>query len=217
MKIFFEIVWALLSWLKYPIIFVFILIGLFFVLVYINVFIGLLQGKRFKKGAHNRIKKRSVFNRLFFDLPKRVSDDMFERDPEEFKYKGLVIFEGRQGRGKTIAMVEFARRMQQEFPLSKCICNIGYDYRDEKLDDWHKLIDYNNGKYGVIGILDETQNWFSSNQSRDFPPEMLEVITQNRKNRRIILRHSSKFLFTREGNSFTGNRSASLYDASSVP
>lgn len=197
MKIFFEIIWALLSWLRYPILFIFSLILLFFVLVYINVFIGLLQGKRFKKGAHNRTKKRSVFNRLFFDLPKRVSDDMFERDPEEFKYKGLVIFEGRQGRGKTIAMIEFAGRMQKEYPMSKCLCNIGYENRDEKLDDWHKLIDYNNGKYGVIGILDETQNWFSSNQSRDFPPEMLEVITQNRKNRRIILRHCSKFLLTR--------------------
>lgn len=193
MKIFFEIMWALVSWLKYPIILVVALVLLFFTLVYINVFIGLLQGKRFKKGQHNKVKKRSVFRRLFIDLPKRVSLDMFDRDPESFRYKGMIIFEGRQGEGKSIAMCHFAREMQQEYPKAKCISNLAYKYENDVLNDWRKLIDYENGKYGVIAILDETQNWFSSNQSKNFPPEMLEVITQNRKNRRIILGTAQNF------------------------
>jgi len=41
--------------------------------------------------------------------------------------------------------------------------------------------------------MDELQNWFSSNDSKNFPPEMLSVITQNRKNRRIILGTSQNF------------------------
>ena len=41
--------------------------------------------------------------------------------------------------------------------------------------------------------MDELQNWFSSNDSKNFPPEMLEVITQNRKNRRIILGTAQSF------------------------
>lgn len=41
--------------------------------------------------------------------------------------------------------------------------------------------------------MDELQNWFSSNDSKNFPPEMLSVITQNRKNRRIILGTSQVF------------------------
>lgn len=193
MKIFFEIMWGLFSWLKVPIILLVALVVLFFVLVYINVFIGLLQGKRFKKGQHNRIKKRSILKRLFLDLPKRVSDDMFNRDPEAFRHKGMIIFEGRQGEGKSIAMCQFAMTMQEEYPKVKCISNLGYKYEDNVLDNWRKLIDYENGKYGVIAILDETQNWFSSNQSKNFPPEMLEVITQNRKNRRIILGTAQNF------------------------
>ncbi len=193
MKIFFEIMWALVSWLKYPIMLVVALVVLFFTLVYINVFIGLLQGKRFKKGQHNKIKKRSALKKLFIDLPKRVSLDMFDRDPESFRYKGMIIFEGRQGEGKSIAMCHFAREMQQEYPKAKCISNLAYKYEDSALNDWRKLIDYENGKYGVIAILDETQNWFSSNQSKNFPPEMLEVITQNRKNRRIILGTAQNF------------------------
>ena len=47
--------------------------------------------------------------------------------------------------------------------------------------------------FGVICCLDEMQNWFSSNQSRDFPPEMLQVITQNRKNRRVIFGTAQTF------------------------
>ena len=213
MKIFFEILWVFISWLKYPLILILIIIGLFFLLIYINVGVKYLKGRRFKQGYHNKVKKRSIFKRLFIDLPNRIAEDMFERDPEQFRYKGLVIFEGRQGNGKTIGMIEFAMRMQQEYPLSKCLSNLNYKYQDEELNDWRKLVDYTNGKHGVIAILDETQNWFSSNQSKDFPPEMLEVITQNRKNRRIILRHSTEFLSTCESYSFTSNGSASLYDA----
>ena len=71
--------------------------------------------------------------------------------------------------------------------------NLGYTLQDTELNDWRQLIDYKNGIYGVIAVLDETQNWFSSNQSKNFPPEMLEVVTQNRKNRRIILGTAQNF------------------------
>ena len=64
---------------------------------------------------------------------------------------------------------------------------------NDDLDHWSKLINYKNGIYGVIAVLDETQNWFASNKSRNFPPEMLQVIIQNRKNRRIILGTAQNF------------------------
>jgi hypothetical protein len=66
-------------------------------------------------------------------------------------------------------------------------------YQNEELNHWKKLIKYKNGIYGVIVMMDETQNWFSSNQSKNFPPEMLTVITQNRKNRRIVLGTAQNF------------------------
>ena len=90
-------------------------------------------------------------------------------------------------------MVQFARQMQQEYPRAKCITNLGYTKQDDVLNHWKKLTDYSNDKFGVICVMDELQNWFSSNQSKDFPPEMLQVITQNRKNRRIILGTSQNF------------------------
>lgn len=100
---------------------------------------------------------------------------------------------GRQGAGKTIGMVEFIMRMQEEYPKALCTTNLDYVYEDKSLKDWKMLMDYKNGKQGVIVSMDELQNWFSSNDSKNFPPEMLTIITQNRKNRRIILGTSQNF------------------------
>lgn len=193
MKIFFEIIWAFISFLKVPLVICLVSLILFIGLVYYNVIVGLIKGKRFKKGEHNHVRKPSVLKRLLIDYPKRIADDMFDRDPESFRHSGLIIFEGRQGRGKTIAMVQCAREMQEEYPKSICLSNLDYKGQDEELDNWTKLLEVSNDKYGVIALLDETQNWFSSNQSKDFPPEMLSVITQNRKNRRVILGTAQNF------------------------
>ena len=139
------------------------------------------------------VKNKSFFRRIFVDFPKQFTDDLFERDPEFFRYQGLIIFEGRQGSGKTMSMVEFINRMQEEYPLAKTITNFGLSSQDKALKDWKMLIDFKNDKQGVIVGMDELQNWFSSNDSRNFPPEMLGIITQNRKNRRIILGTSQNF------------------------
>lgn len=182
--------WALA---KYPLYLIGICFGLFIFLVIINIIIELLKGKRFKTGEHKRVKKHGIFRRIFIDCPHQFVLDFFEREPDFFKYQGLIIFEGRQGAGKTISMIEYAMRMQEEYPLAKCCSNLAYKYEDNKLKDWRMLMHYKNGKQGVIVIMDELQNWFSSNDSKNFPPEMLGVITQNRKNRRIILGTSQNF------------------------
>ena len=149
--------------------------------------------KGLKRGKHYSIKKESFLKRIFIRFPSQFVDDLFEKDPEFFKYQGLIIFEGRQGSGKTMSMVEFIMRMQKEYPLAKTTTNFGLISQNKELKDWKMLIDYKNGKQGVIVGMDELQNWFSSNDSKNFPPEMLGIITQNRKNRRIILGTSQNF------------------------
>lgn len=184
---------SIIDILKYPIFILAGIAGIMIVLVMINIIVMLIKGKRFKKGKRNIVKRKSIIRRILIDAPKRIAEDIIERDPEFFRYQGCVIFTGRQGAGKSIGMVEYAMRMQQEYPLAKCISNIAYRYQDDELRHWRQLINYKNGKRGLIVIMDELQNWFSSNQSKNFPPEMLSVITQNRKNRRIILGTSQSF------------------------
>lgn len=193
LHMFFEMLKVFWELLKYPLYAVGICLFLFCLLCFINIIIGFCKGKRFKKGTRRIVKKHSLIRRIFIDLPHQFVEDLFSRDPDFFRYQGLIIFEGRQGSGKTTSMVEQAMRMQKEYPLAKCITNLAYTKENDSLTDWRMLINYRNGINGVIVCMDELQNWFSSNDSKNFPPEMLEVITQNRKNRRVIMGTAQNF------------------------
>lgn len=190
---FLSILKALFELVKYPIYGLLILLAIFVACCSFWFVFKLVKGERLKKGSRQVVKKDGFLKRIFIKLPKMFVDDIFERDPDFFKYQGCIIFEGRQGTGKSIGMVEFASRMQKEYPFAKCITNLDYIHQDYALKDWRMLMNLKNGIKGVIVIMDELQNWFSSNDSKNFPPEMLQVITQNRKNRRIILGTSQNF------------------------
>ena len=151
------------------------------------------SGARLKKGEHIRVPKPPLWKNLLYYLPKQMVADYFAHDPEFFSYQGCIVFTGRQGYGKTIAMAEQALRWRKEYPKAKCITNFALRDESAKLNDWRLLVGYKNGIQGVIACIDEMQNWFSSNQSKNFPPEMLEVITQNRKNRRVIMGTAQSF------------------------
>lgn len=193
LKIFLKMCWALVEWLKYPIILILTIYVIFMFMCVVFILIGFKQGKRFKKGSRQKVKKHGFFRKIFIDAPKQIVEDKFNQDPDFFTHQGLIIFEGRQGSGKTTSMVYEAMQLQKEFPLAKCTSNLAYTHQDIALNDWRMLINYKNGIKGVIVMMDELQNWFSSNDSKNFPPEMLQVITQNRKNRRVILGTAQNF------------------------
>lgn len=182
--------WVLLRIVLIPVGAFFALLVLLILGYYIAAY---AKGQRLQKGEHKRVKRPGFFKNLFYLFPKRFVADIFSKNPEFFSHQGCIIFTGRQGRGKTIAMVEQALMWQKEYPKSRCITNLGYSMQDDELDHWAKLINYKNGIQGVICLIDEMQNWFSSNQSKNFPPEMLQVVTQNRKNRRVIMGTSQCF------------------------
>ena len=172
------------KWFIIPLAVFFAFIG---VLLSSYLLAAFLKGRRRVPGEHHLARRPDFFKNLLYLFPKQWVTDYFSRPPDFFRHQGCIIYTGRQGQGKTVALVEQTLRYQEEYPACKVIGNLNYEYQDEELTDWHQLIDYKNGIQGVVVQIDETQNWFSSNQSKNFPPEMLEVITQNRKNRRVIL------------------------------
>lgn len=176
----------LFAFIKYPLYLALSCFLIFFFSVCVNVIMQLSKGNRLPKNSGHKPKKKSIIRRIFIDTPRQFVLDMFERPDDFFSYQGMIIYEGRQGMGKTISMVENTIRMQEEYPKALCTTNLAYTYEDKALKDWRMLMSYKNNFLGVIVDIDELQNWFSSNDSKNFPPEMLEVITQNRKNRRII-------------------------------
>ena len=131
------------------------------------------------------IPKCSIWKQLFYDVPKRYITDLYEREPDFFQPQGIHMFCGEQGCGKTIACVEMMLRYQKMYPASKMITNFGVNTEDDELVKWQQLLDYTNEKKGVIVGIDEIQNWFMSGKNQ-LPEGMLEVATQNRKNRRVI-------------------------------
>lgn len=168
-------------------------LGVSVIIYAISDFISGKHLKHSKEIVYVKPKKISLFRKIFLDFPRQFITDIENREPGYFPYQGCIIFTGRQGSGKTVGLVQYMRAMQREYPKSKVITNLAYRDEDDVLNDWKPLLTYKNGIYGVICAIDEMQNWFSSNQSKDFPPEMLQVITQNRKNRRIILGTSQVF------------------------
>lgn len=179
---------------KIPLFLLFCVFAVIFIVFAFECFILHKKGvKRQKATSYTHIKKRGVFKRLFFDMPVQLSKDFMHADLDRFPYKGIVVFTGRQGNGKSIAMTHFIKKMQDEYSLAKVITNYGYSTENDVLLHWKQLVDYNNGKYGVIVGMDEMQNWLGAFLSRNFPPEMLGVATQNRKNARIICGTSQSF------------------------
>ncbi len=182
--------WSIFKFFIIPLVFI---VGLVCITLMLYFIIYCAKGNRPKTGEYIRVKRSGLIKSFFFLFPMQYIKDYFARDPEFFKHQGCIIFTGRQGNGKTIAMVEQAKNWQKEYPKAKTITNLAYVDQDDELDTWKKLTDYKNGIYGVICLIDEMQNWFSSNQSKNFPPEMLEIITQNRKNRRVIMGTAQSF------------------------
>ena len=188
-----EMFWVLI---KYPVYAIIFIVVLFLLLVSIHIVIDLIKGRRFiKSNIRNKVKykKRGIFKRIFFDIPKQYKEDLFNTSPDFFRPQGLIIFEGKQGAGKTVSMVQYALELQKIYPLSLTMSNFNFKKQDFEITHWKDFIYKKNGIFGIICMLDELQNWFSSNDSRNFPPEMLDTISQNRKNRRTILGTTQNF------------------------
>lgn len=131
------------------------------------------------------VRKRPLIKQIFYDVPRRYIMDMYQREPGFFHPRGIHMFCGEQGAGKTIACVEMMLRLQKMYPESKMITNFGVTTENDPLEKWQQLLDYTNGHKGVIVGIDEIQNWFMSGLNK-LPEGMLEVATQNRKNNRIL-------------------------------
>lgn len=193
LSMFWSMIRVFIDFLKYPLYFILICILLILISCAFYYVKGLLKGKRVAKGNRRRLRKPGLLEKIFILMPKQYIEDLFSKPADFFPYQGMIIFEGRQGSGKTISMVRYMKDMQYEFPDALCTTNLAYTDENKPLKAWTMLIDYKNGYKGVIVAMDELQNWFSSNDSKNFPPEMLSLITQNRKNRRIILGTSQNF------------------------
>lgn len=171
--------------------------GIFLFIIFlslVHIFVMLCKGNKLpKRTVKSDYKKRNIFVKLFYDLPKAKARDFFQRNPDALPYHGLYMICGSQGSGKTITAIYLMRMWQKMYPLIKIRSNISISFQDGQITHWKQLINVHNGEIGQVDFLDETQNWFSSNESKNFPPDMLQEITQERKKHKVIMGTSQVF------------------------
>lgn len=176
---FFSIFKFIFKWL-------FILMCPFIIMMFLFYIYYFAKGYRRKKKHLGTYKKRGKLKRLLIDFPRRYILDYFNSDPNYFPEYGVHIFAGEQGSGKTISMIYMIMKYQKLYPDLKVKTNFGYTKENGDITHWKDIVCSENGSYGEIDAIDEMQNWFSSMQSKNFPVEMLEEITQQRKQRKCI-------------------------------
>lgn len=187
MNIFFDICFFFLKWLFY------LSSSFIFSSLIWFCYFRLIKKVKPIKNECRRYKTGFIFKRLFWDFPRQLVNDILTIDPNTFKEYGMHLLCGEQGSGKTTLMAYLIRKYKYVYPRVKVRSNFDCTLQDYELKSWKDLTLNTNGIYGEIDCIDEIQNWFSSNESKNFPPDMLTVITQQRKVRRCILATSQVF------------------------
>ena len=134
-----------------------------------------------------RQKPSSILWHIFHTLPYLIASYIEEKRSSEFKEHGFMLFSGKQGSGKTMAMTYYINRMIMKYSDVIVGTNYGLMCQDFVLDDYHQLFNMSNGREGIIYGFDEIQATFSSRSWKDnFSPDLLAAICQNRKAHRLI-------------------------------
>lgn len=155
-------------------------------------------GMKMQPSGVVRLKKKGILYQIFVELPRRYMLDRFEKEADYFEPRGIHMFCGEQGSGKTCAAAEMILRLQHMYPKAKCTTNFALTTENDALNAWQMLLEYSNGHQGVIVGIDEIQNWFMSGTNK-LPQGMLEIVTQNRKNCRILICTSQVFTRVNKG------------------
>lgn len=131
------------------------------------------------------------FNKFFYLIAKDIIDIIKNGRP--FSEYGLTLFCGKQGRGKTVALVEYLERMRIKYPKAIIVTNFYYVHQHLQMESWQDFINIRNGVDGVIFAIDEIQNEYNSASWKDFPEDLLSEITQQRKQRVKIVATSQVY------------------------
>lgn len=119
---------------------------------------------------------------FFFKLVPLLVKDLIQlfTKPRKVHLYGIWIYCGLYGYGKTMALTEYLTKMREEYGDKIYIStNYGFKGEDFPITHWKDLLtEYDRP---VIFGYDEIQNEFNSRDYRNFPYELVKLLTQNRK------------------------------------
>ena len=104
----------------------------------------------------------------------------FKNKDKKIHLYGIYGFFGLPGKGKTIAMTQELLSLREKYGNDIYIfTNYGFLKEDMPFNDWRMLLkEYDKP---CVFAWDEVQNEFNSRDFKNFPVELLTLLTQNRK------------------------------------
>ena len=129
-----------------------------------------------------------------------VDDKKDARDKDAFRVSGTQVYCGRQGSGKTISAVRHLIEIKNRYPKAIVVTNlelnVPWEYtRFSTASELMELLtSVENGKFGVVYLIDEIHTYFNSVESKGIPPYVFTEISQQRKQRKTIIGTSQLFL-----------------------
>ncbi|GGB87197.1 ATP-binding protein [Glycocaulis alkaliphilus] len=118
------------------------------------------------------------------------------KDVDVFTPSGLCCFCGVQGSGKTLSAVLYLKRLMTLYPKAICVSNIQLNFFNDRIQPYTGVEQLNaieNGKFGVIFMLDEIQIEFNSLESKMMNTPIFELVCQQRKQRKHIIGTTQTF------------------------
>lgn len=131
--------------------------------------------------------------KLFLISPFLLVNSIFRKfkNKDTIHLWGIYGYFGLCGQGKTISMVHRLNCLRKKYGDKILIStNFGYIDEDFSFYDW-KVLCQDFDKPLVIA-WDEVQNEFCSRKYRDFPINLLTVLTQNRKGHGVQIHYTSQ-------------------------
>jgi len=151
-----------------------------------------------------------------------IKDDIIKRrDKNYFWPTGTQVYCGSQGQGKTISAVKHVLQLKKQYPKAIVVTNLNlrdfvpnrfttkYQLRSilQKIDTETEciqftdmetlalaLVEVNNEHFGVIYVIDEIHTYFNALESKNIPMYVFTEISQQRKQRKLIIGTSQLFL-----------------------
>lgn len=112
------------------------------------------------------------------DILKKIYDKY--KKQENIKLFGIYGYFGLWGQGKTVGMTKTLYDLRRKYKDKIYIfTNYGFKLEDKPFTNWEMLLE----EYDKPAIFawDEVQNEFNSRDFKNFPTELLTILTQNRK------------------------------------
>lgn len=132
-------------------------------------------------------KPNSFLHNLLVEFPRTLGTDRANFNRDVFNDTGFILYEGKQGAGKTYAMTHHLNLLKAKYPQCYIITNYNVMFQNGELNHWTNIIGKKNGELGFIAAFDEISIWFNNRNFKNFDPAFFGTIVQNRKQKRLIL------------------------------